>query len=374
MKKGAAANSNAEKVEKAAPPAGGGCPVKHSKAAGKYLNPNQYNVYSQKVDPSNNMPSMPKQSQAPGQRMPLSTDRVSSTIPKGGTEGTWSYPSPQMFWNAITRKGKVEDTQEEDMNVVVAIHNNMNENTWKQILHWESLRGELPKNANESDSDGSEPKLLRFLGRPDDISPKAWFKGWMGCPTPFDRHDWVVDRNGEERRYVIDYYYDESQSKDDSVPGLHDTDKIKSIKVDVRPALDAPSAFIDRFLWMPYERRVGGSSFTPLPMLSPKALTQPEPEPKNAQQSGSISSDERAEVLKLAQKNCGPKLAALKECQGEKECGQASVALTYCMGKLVCKEQAAKFDAAGDGGDEMEVAFTAMQSCLEEYGEKAGSS
>ena len=28
----------------------------------------------------------------------------------------------------------------------------------------------------------------------------------MGYQLPFDRHDWIVDRNGKEVRYVIDYY------------------------------------------------------------------------------------------------------------------------------------------------------------------------
>jgi len=49
-----------------------GCPVKHS----------EYNVYSQPIDPSNNMPSVANQLPAPGQTKKLSTERVSSTIPK----------------------------------------------------------------------------------------------------------------------------------------------------------------------------------------------------------------------------------------------------------------------------------------------------
>ena len=30
--------------------------------------------------------------------------------------------------------------------------------------------------------------------------------------VPFDRHDWYVDRNGEEVRYVIDFYFDEEKA------------------------------------------------------------------------------------------------------------------------------------------------------------------
>jgi hypothetical protein len=84
----------------------------------------QYDVYSRplQLDPTNNMPlpnpdnlarnSLPSKEQS--KRLP--TERVQSTIPKGGTEGeTWTYPSPQMFWNSLARKGKLGDTKEEDM-------------------------------------------------------------------------------------------------------------------------------------------------------------------------------------------------------------------------------------------------------------------
>jgi hypothetical protein len=109
-------------------------------AAGK---PRVYNVYAQPIDPANQMPSTANQLPAQGQEVPLSTERVKSAIPKGGTDAdTWLYPSPQMFWNALVRKGKVEGAKEDDMDVVVAIHNNMNENTWRAVLAWEELHTE----------------------------------------------------------------------------------------------------------------------------------------------------------------------------------------------------------------------------------------
>lgn len=109
---------NAEAVASSATATDGGaaaCPVKGSEGQiSKYLHPHKYNVYSQRVggsaagpgpvggggamDPSNNMPSNPNQQPAPGQRKDLSTERVRSSIPKGGEENTWTYPSPQMFW------------------------------------------------------------------------------------------------------------------------------------------------------------------------------------------------------------------------------------------------------------------------------------
>jgi cytochrome c heme-lyase len=50
-------------------------------------------------DPRNNMPLQPNQQPFPGQRRPISTERQQSSIPKGGTDESWVYPSPQMFYN-----------------------------------------------------------------------------------------------------------------------------------------------------------------------------------------------------------------------------------------------------------------------------------
>ncbi|KAJ1434131.1 hypothetical protein B484DRAFT_394211 [Ochromonadaceae sp. CCMP2298] len=96
--------ANASKPAPAGPAAAeGGCPVQHKAAEGcpvkdakgQYKNPSIFNVYSVKQDPTNNMPAA-NQQPSPDQTMPLSTTRVVSGIPKGGTEGGWTYPSPQM--------------------------------------------------------------------------------------------------------------------------------------------------------------------------------------------------------------------------------------------------------------------------------------
>ena len=91
------------------------CPVPE-----RYRNAAVYNVYNQRIndpssvapqgsglaiqgtdilDPKNNMPLEPNQQPCPGQKKLLSTDRIVSNIPKGGTEASWVYPSPQMFYN-----------------------------------------------------------------------------------------------------------------------------------------------------------------------------------------------------------------------------------------------------------------------------------
>ena len=64
------------------------CPVRSKDDSSKrYKNPKVYNVYSQRVDAGatsslNNMPATPAQAPAPGQTVPLATERVKSTIPK----------------------------------------------------------------------------------------------------------------------------------------------------------------------------------------------------------------------------------------------------------------------------------------------------
>jgi cytochrome c heme-lyase len=151
----------------------------------------------------------------------LSNGRVGSSIPRADTEsGTWLYPSPQMFYNAMQRKGK--DPCVEDMDVIVSIHNVVNEQTWQAVLCWE--RHFAP---------GEEPRLKRFLGRPEKLSPRAWMRTQlMGYARPFDRHDWYVSRSdGREVRYVIDFYSGSN---------------VGSFHIDARPALDNPRAIYER--------------------------------------------------------------------------------------------------------------------------------
>lgn len=56
---------------------------------------------------------------------------------------------------------------------------------------------------------------------------------------PFDRHDWIVEReSGEEVRYVIDFYSGQPE------PG-----RPLSVYLDVRPALDSIDGAVDRLRW-----------------------------------------------------------------------------------------------------------------------------
>ncbi|KAJ8010444.1 hypothetical protein DPEC_G00075140 [Dallia pectoralis] len=195
-----------------------GCPMKTG-AAGKGQTD---------IDPTNMMPP-PNQLPAQDQPFPLPLNREESTIPRAGTDKNWVYPSEQMFWNAMLRKGwrwKEEDLGQQDMSNIIKIHNTNNEQAWQEILKWEALRArECP----------CGPSLKRFGGKAKEFSPRARMRHWMGYELPFDRHDWIVDRCGKEVRYVIDYY-----------DGEVNKDTYQFSILDVRPAFDSVDAIWDR--------------------------------------------------------------------------------------------------------------------------------
>lgn len=175
------------------------------------------------INPLNMMPQA-NQQPSPGQPFPLPTARQTSSIPRAtpSPEGKthWEYPSQQMFWNAMLRKGwrwEKEDISAKDMDDIIKIHNANNEQAWQEVLKWEALHARECGN----------PKLKSFGGKAKDFSPRARIRSWMGYELPFDRHDWIVDRCGKDVRYVIDYYDG----------GMVD-DKFKFAILDVRPAMD----------------------------------------------------------------------------------------------------------------------------------------
>jgi len=189
---------------------------------------------SSDIDPKNMMPPA-NQQPSPDQPFPLPIERQKSSIPNPATGQTWVYPSQQMFWNAMKRKGwqwGPDDIKAKDMDNIIKIHNANNESAWQEVLKWEAMRA----------SEGGTPQLKSFGGKAKDFSPRARFRGLMGYEMPFDRHDWIIDRCGKEVRYVIDYYDGELQ------PGTHEF-----ANLDVRPALDSLDAVWDRMkVWQSY--------------------------------------------------------------------------------------------------------------------------
>ena len=126
------------------------------------------------IDPRNMMPP-PNQRPSPDQPFPLPTERQKSTIPKAGTTETWTYPSQQMFWNAMLRKGWRWKEEEKEMNPdtmahIIKIHNANNEEAWREVLKWEALHARECGN----------PMLKSFGGKATDYSPRARFRAFMG--------------------------------------------------------------------------------------------------------------------------------------------------------------------------------------------------
>lgn len=337
---------------------------------------------SQKISSRNNMPLVPQQLPGPLQDRNLSTQRSKSTIPKGGveTESTWTYPSPQMFYNSLRRKKKLGDIKEDDLESVVALHNNMNEKTWAKILEWENIF--FHKNSNFSPENKSRTKLLKFTGRPYDLSLKARLKSWFfNHPLPFDRHDWTVVRsNGTETRYIIDYYFDESlanEKENSGIPDIHDHAAIKSILVDVRPAVDSLDNILCRIFLMPYARYIGRTTaFEPLPVMPTRKIRDQElinnkstlgsiqrylkkvsngsyNSPANVSVRGSEQSTLNKEVSDISSgesmlttnslssmiDECRHILKVIDKCSDEKECMNASIFFNMCMAKNICPLQ-----------------------------------
>lgn len=221
---------------------GGGCPVDHGSAKEPAKCPIEHDG---EINPLNNMPNYIPSSKLKGQQLDLPTERTISTIPRGESGGFWEYPSPQQMFNAMVRKGKDQGIPEDAVESMVDVHNFLNEGAWEEILEWEEPYSEKTK---------TQPRLKKFTGKPNQLSPRAQMYIWLakifpdrfqGEP-PFDRHDWTVLRstggdfsepgNWKEVRYVIDYY-----------GGPEGPDGVPSFFLDVRPALDGPVNALDRF-------------------------------------------------------------------------------------------------------------------------------
>lgn len=124
----------------------------------------------------------------------LSSSRETSSIPRS-EDGNWMYPSAAMFHAALARKNV--PVPADSIPAMLAIHNSLNEQVWSEIMHQYELKYH---------SSCKQVKLKRFRGRPEDLSPMGWWHWFRHGVLPYDRHDWVVERCGQEVRYIIDYY------------------------------------------------------------------------------------------------------------------------------------------------------------------------
>jgi cytochrome c heme-lyase len=312
-----------------------------------------------------------------------------------------------MFYNALARKGKLRDNSddpemdEDDVANVVALHNNMNEKTWKQVCEWEKV----------IDSQTTTPKLLKFQGRPHDLSPKAMFKHYvLGHPLPYDRHDWTIVRTDGRTtvRYVIDYYYDESRaaaaSDKATLPTLHDAHASNSLLIDVRPALDQPQSLWHRLVTMPYARLVARStSYQPLPLRPTvdmksqvsesvrvweqiqkrrnQAVEQPPPDPVDLGVDIPIISEQEArsvvEGFAKVLRDCTHLNAKLKSIStspnpSESDLAKARMDLNLCMGQILCPvqhtaltQELSKSSPGSQSNDQvLEAAMNSLTECV----------
>lgn len=171
-----------------------GCPVPH--AAQPTEKPKS--VLSQ-LNPLNYMFPDLSQKPAADQTYNLPTSREESTIPRGSGDGNWEYPSPQQMYNALLRKGYT-DTDVTAVESMVSVHNFLNEGAWDEIVGWEQRfarglykgyqickRGEahVPEELDRHwDGKDTEPTLIRFQGRPKDMTPKATMLQVLGWIYP----------------------------------------------------------------------------------------------------------------------------------------------------------------------------------------------
>jgi len=268
-----------------------------------------------------------------------------------------------MFYNALARKGKLTPANEEQehMDSVVSLHNEMNEKTWKKVLQWEEV------------ITGQPAKLLKFEGRPSDLSPKASFKHYvLGHPLPYDRHDWsVLRQDGSTVRYVMDYYYDDSA-----------LDGSSTLQVDVRPALDSVQAAWYRLAGMPYAHYNSTSPFEYLPLKPPASMKKQLEESREVWRSiqadvaaskGGAQDKPKAKPTKRQAKeladlyrqvDCNTQKAALDSCTDETLFAQVSLDWTLCMGKTLCPLQHKSLTRALQDDNGVDEALERLSQCV----------
>ncbi|EAN34124.1 Cytochrome c/c1 heme lyase family protein [Theileria parva strain Muguga] len=142
----------------------------------------------------------------------LCSKRTKSSIPS--RDSLWSYPSQQQFYKSTLNKGHNVDANL--IPTIVEIHNIVNEKAWERVMEYESIYKETCNN----------PVLVHFVGNKDKHTFKSILNYITGYKLPFDRHDWTVDRCGNRRRYILEFY--EGATDDPNKLGVY---------IDVRPDL-----------------------------------------------------------------------------------------------------------------------------------------
>lgn len=178
---------------------------------------------------------------------------------------------------------------------------------------------------------------------------------------PFDRHDWIIVREGDEQvRYVIDYYHDENNMvQEKNLPSGTQS----NISVNLRPAVDSVGSFIDRIKFPIYK------TFSKNEI---NRMVKPEESHKDKQipsTNNTLSAEEVGKTFEKVQSSCHHLLKKLDSCQSEIECFQSAAALQICLANIICPAKAQSLSEALKTQDEskIESAFDAVRSSLDEY-------
>lgn len=218
-------NPHAEAAKPAAPipSTTGGCPVPHDQRAAAVAavgsatasTEEPKSILSQ-LNPLNYMFPDLSQKPAANQKIALPTTREESTIPKADGAGTWEYPSPQQMYNALLRKGYT-DTDITAVESMVSVHNFLNEGAWAEVVGWEQRfahglykgwqickRGEehVEEEVNRHwDGKDVEPSLVRFQGRPKEMTPKAAMLQVLGWIYP-SKFEYALEPHGNKLKIM----------------------------------------------------------------------------------------------------------------------------------------------------------------------------
>jgi len=202
------------------------CPVDHSSPSAQV-----WNGLASKPDPADSNSTRSQRSTRSTRSTHyayLSTRRQTSSIPRTANEN-WVYPSEAQFYTAMLRKALhgsssapdgashagastapnaqslplssgpeaapkcpvpqahppagAKKPNPFDMQIVVPIHNAVNERTWIEILKWEDY-APPSRNVDDPTTCPGGLRLVSFKGDASKLTPRARWRSLLGCVTP----------------------------------------------------------------------------------------------------------------------------------------------------------------------------------------------
>jgi len=168
-----------------------------------------------------------------------------------------------------------------------------------------------------------------------------------------------------ESKHYVDVNCLVLSHREDEVPSLHSKDKVRSISMYTRPALDSPSAFIDR-VWMAWSNTIMGSSS--------EASPEPETEGEVLQtvadvdwRSGKATPTDWKLLQNRVAAKCGEQMENLKQCTSEQERAVAAQMLDLCFGAVACRAETKKYMDALELDQGQDQAEHAVQECVLQF-------